>query len=213
MKKTILLILFLVFAAGCVQDVVPLGSVEVREYQGERLDSINNFRENSIKGPQYVNISDYTLKIDGLVNNTLLLSYDDVLNNFQHYSKIVHLYCVEGWDVNILWEGVLVKDLLNSAGVQDGANTVIFHAVDDYTTSHPLDYINDNNILLAFKMNGLTIPPERGYPFMLVAENKWGYKWIKWVDEITVSDNEDYKGFWESRGYSDTGNLDEYFLD
>ena len=65
--------------------------------------------------------------------------------------------------------------------------------------------LNNNQILLAYKMNNVTIPPERGFPFMLVAESKWGYKWIKWVTKIEVSNNTTYKGHWESRGYSDTG--------
>lgn len=192
--------------------MIPLGSSEVTAYEGERLDSVNAFRENSIKGLQYVDINEYNLTITGLVNNTLVLSYDGLLK-YQSYSKVVHLYCVEGWSVNILWEGILIKDLLEDAGVSENANTVIFHAVDGYTTSHPLNYIIDNNILLAYKMNGLTLPPERGYPFQLVAEDKWGYKWIKWVDGIIVSDDDEYEGFWESRGYSNTGDLDKYYLD
>jgi DMSO/TMAO reductase YedYZ molybdopterin-dependent catalytic subunit len=42
-----------------------------------------------------------------------------------------------------------------------------------------------------------------------VAEDKWGYKWIKWIDEIELSDNPDYHGYWEQRGYSNSGNLSE----
>ena len=61
-------------------------------------------------------------------------------------------------------------------------------------------------------MNGVTIPPERGFPFELVAESKLGYKWIKWITEIELSDDENYRGFWESRGYSDSANLDEDFF-
>lgn len=212
MKKIIILTL-LILIAGCVQsNVIPLGEVEVREYEGEQLGSVNNFRENSIKGVQYVNVSDYSLKVNGLVNESLSLTYKEVLD-YQSYSKVVTLYCVEGWNVKVLWEGVLVKDLLNDSGVLNSANTVIFSAVDGYTTSLPLNYIMENDILLAYKMNSLTLPPERGYPFQLVAEDKWGYKWIKWVDEITVSDNEDYEGFWESRGYSNTGDVNEYYFD
>ena len=93
------------------------------------------------------------------------------------------------------------------------ANTIIFKAYDDYTTSFPLNYTMDNNILLAFKMNNATLPAERGFPFQLVAESKWGYKWIKWVTEIELSDNPYYKGYWESRGYSNNGNLNESFFD
>jgi DMSO/TMAO reductase YedYZ molybdopterin-dependent catalytic subunit len=51
-------------------------------------------------------------------------------------------------------------------------------------------------------MNGVVIPPERGFPFQLVAESKYGYKWIKWITTIELSDNADYLGYWESRGYS-----------
>src|SRR3989304_1424257 len=174
---------------------------EVREYEGQDLSSISDFRENSIKGPQYINVSTYRLKITGLVNKTIEYTYDDVINGFQKYQKVVTLHCVEGWSVNILWEGFLLKDLLNEAGIDPKAVAVIFYAYDGYSTSHPLDYILNNDILIAYKMNDLVLPPERGFPFQLVAESKYGYKWIKWITEIELSDNADYKGFWESRGY------------
>jgi DMSO/TMAO reductase YedYZ molybdopterin-dependent catalytic subunit len=104
-----------------------------------------------------------------------------------------------------------VKDLLEETGIQPNAKTVIFYAYDGYSTSLPLDYIINNDIIMAYKMNNLVLPPERGYPLQLVAENKWGYKWIKWITKIEISDNETYKGYWESRGYSDSGNQNESF--
>jgi DMSO/TMAO reductase YedYZ molybdopterin-dependent catalytic subunit len=93
----------------------------------------------------------------------------------------------------------------------DNATTIIFHAYDGYTTSFPIRYITDNNIMMAYKMNDVIMPPERGYPFELVSEVKWGYKWIKWITEIELSDNVDYKGYWESRGYSNDGSLSSGF--
>ena len=201
-------IIFLLLIMGCTSS---LEGVEVREYQGEKLSSISAFRENSIKGAQHVNIEDYTLTIDGVVNKTIRLSYDEVLG-YDSYTKVVTLYCVEGWSAKILWEGVLVKELIETAGVLEEADTIIFHAYDGYTTSLPLDYVVGNNILLAYKMNGATLPPERGYPFQLVAEDKWGYKWIKWVTEIELSDDVNYRGFWESRGYSNEGDLSKNFF-
>jgi len=207
MLKYIFAILLALSACTQAPDVV-----EVREYQGEKLDSINAFRENSIKGPQNVDIASYTLQVDGMVNGIKSLSYEDVLQ-YPSHKKIVTLYCVEGWDATILWEGPYVKDILADAGIADGANTVIFHAADGYTTSLPLDYIIDNNIILAYKMNDATLIPERGYPFQVVAEDKWGYKWIKWVTEIEVSDDPDYRGFWEQRGYNNNGDLDGPKLD
>ena len=199
--------------AETADETKTLESVEIREYEGEDLSSINAFRENSIKGPQYIDAENYTLTVSGLVNNELQLTYDEVVNGYQNFEKVVTLNCVEGWSVTILWEGILVNDLIEAAGVDPNATTVIFYAYDGYSTSVPLDYIVDNNILIAYKMNNVTLPPERGFPFQLVAESKWGYKWIKWITAIELSDNEDYRGFWESRGYSNDGNLNKGFYD
>jgi len=183
-----------------------LEAVEVREYQGENLSSIDDFRENAIAGPQDVSVEDYRLEVTGLVEKPLSLTYDEVLDREQ-YSKVVTLYCVEGWDVKLLWEGVRVEDLLEEAGVKDDAVVVIFHAADDYTSSLTLDYIRENDIMLAHKMNGVTLPPERGFPFQLVAESKWGYKWVKWVTEIELSADADYRGYWEQYGYNNDGDV------
>lgn len=194
-------------------EVEILEGTEVREYKGENLSSINDFRENSIKGPQHVVIEDYQLEITGLAANPINYTYDEVINDFDKYRKVVRLNCVEGWAVNLLWEGVLVRDILEKADPLAEANTIIFHAYDGYTTSFPIEYIMENDILMAYKMNDVTLPPERGYPFQLVAESKWGYKWIKWITEIEFSNDPDYKGFWESRGYSNDADLDGSFFD
>ncbi len=188
------------------QNVIHLSGIEITWYKWEKLSSISDFIENSIKGPQYININKYKLKIDGLVDKKLSLAYNAVLSH-TGYSKVVTLNCVEGWSVKILWQGVLLKDLLNEAGIQSWSNTVIFYAYDGYSSSLPLQYIMDNNILLAYKMNGVVIPPARGFPFMVVAENKWWYKWVKWVTEIKVSNDPTFKGYWERAWYNQTGDL------
>ena len=223
MKRKSGVVLAVVFAilstvGGCGVDTsagetTELEPVEIREYEGENLSSINDFRENSIKGPQYVDVEGYQLEITGLVEGPRGYTYDEVIDVHQNYKKVVTLDCVEGWSVNILWEGVLVKDLLAEVKPLPDAQVVIFHAYDGYTTSLPLDYIMGNNIIMAYKMNEVTLPPERGFPFELVAESKWGYKWIKWITEIELSDDENYQGYWESRGYSNSGDLDKSFFD
>jgi DMSO/TMAO reductase YedYZ molybdopterin-dependent catalytic subunit len=134
-----------------------------------------------------------------------------LVNDFQSYEKVVTLYCVEGWDATILWEGILVRDIINQAVSSPDAKIVIFHAIDGYTTSLPLNYFYSKDIIMAHRMNEVTLPPERGFPFELVAEDKWGYKWIKWITKIELSADEDYQGFWEKRGYSNEGDLDKSF--
>jgi DMSO/TMAO reductase YedYZ molybdopterin-dependent catalytic subunit len=185
-------------------DPIPLDPAEVREYQGADLSAISEFRENSISGPQYINESEYRLTVTGLTDKTMTYSYAEVLAKYPHYSKVVTLNCVEGWDVTILWEGILVRDLLNDAGVDPRATTVIFTAHDGYTTSLPLEYLMTRDILMAYRMNNVTLPAERGYPFQLVAEDKWGYKWAKWIETIEVTEDSGYKGYWERRGFSNT---------
>ena len=188
-----------------------LEAIEIREYQGEKLGSVDDFRENSIKGPQYIDIATYRLQINGLIQNPASYTYDEVINNHKNYKKVVTINCVEGWSVAILWEGVLLRDLLEKAEPAPESKVVIFRAYDGYTTSLPIDYVMNHDILMAYKMNEITIPPERGFPFQLVAESKFGYKWIKWITGIELSDNVNYRGYWESRGYSNTADLDKGF--
>ena len=60
---------------------------------------------------------------------------------------------------------------------------------------------------MVYRMNNVTMPAERGYPFGLVAEDTWGYKWITWIEKIELTDDPGYRGSWEERGYSNSGNL------
>jgi DMSO/TMAO reductase YedYZ molybdopterin-dependent catalytic subunit len=188
-----------------------LAPVEIGSYQGQNLSSINDIKDNAIKGTQYINKNSYHLKITGLTNGEKDLTYDDILNH-QSYQKVVTLNCVEGWSATILWEGVLVRDLFDKTKIPPGSNTIIFKAADGYSTSFPLSYIYDKDIIMASKMNGVVIPPEKGFPFQLVAEDKWGYKWIKWITEIDISNDSNYQGTWESAGYSNSGDLNQSFL-
>ncbi len=186
------------------QETAKAKTVEIREYKGEKLDPISNFYENSIKGPQRVDLKAYRLKVGGLVAKPLSLTYDEVLARPAE-SRITIIHCVEGWDVKVLWEGVPLAALIDAAGAKTSANTVIFRSADGYSTSLPLAYIRQKNILLAFKMNGLTLPEARGFPFEVAAEDKWGYKWARWVTAIELSDNPNFRGYWESRGYNNNG--------
>jgi len=181
---------------------------ELREYEGTHLDPAVGPQDNSISGIQQIKEQDVQLSIDGLVNAPQRYSYVDV-TALQSEERLVRLDCVEGWNATILWQGVPMNTLLDAAGVQPEANTVIFHATDGYTTSLPLSEIQEKNQLLAYDANGIALPPEMGYPFIFVAEDKWGYKWARWVNRIELSSDESYQGFWESNGYSNEGNLSE----
>ena len=184
---------------------------EVTQYQNQALTPISSFigefLQTSIDGAQTVNQTSYRLTVSGLVNQTLEYTYDDAVNNFTARLQVVQILCVEGWSATVLWQGVSVSDLLNAAGVSPQANTLIFYGSDGYSSALPLSYVVQNNLMLAYKMNNVTLTADTGFPFILVAQNQYGYKWVKWVTEIDVSNNTGYLGYWESRGYSNNATI------
>lgn len=210
---TILLVIVVVGAVlgGWIWIDLPTGTTvvqgEIRVYNGQELDSINDFRNEAIKGNQYIDVSNYTLTVTGLVQHETVFTYNDVLNRYAHTKKVVTLHCVEGWEVTVLWEGVQVQDLLEEGGYNESAQVLILTAQDGYTTSLPLSYIINNDTMIAFKVNGLALLPNLGFPFQLVAEGKQGYKWIKWITKMEVSNDVNFRGFWESRGFDNDANL------
>ena len=219
-KILVIMILGAVVLSACSQiGIVPPGgdgnssatqdryaATEIRDYKGVRLDPSVGPRDNSIKGIQNVDINTYSLKVSGLVDKPISLSYDEVLA-LTSYEKLITLHCVEGWDATVLWKGVLLKDVIDLAAAKNTANTVIFHCVDGYTTSMPLKTILDKDMLLAYSSNGIALPPSLGFPFIVVAEDKLGYKWARWVSEIELSDNAYYQGYWEKNGYDNTADV------
>ncbi|MFC1965175.1 hypothetical protein ACFLWG_04175 [Chloroflexota bacterium] len=104
-KKTIigffiLAVVLAVFLLGVTKfgpntaEIEELESVEIREYEGEKLSSINDFRESSIKGAQAIDLESYHLDITGLVQNPGSSTYDEIINNQKSYKKVVRLNCV-----------------------------------------------------------------------------------------------------------------------
>ncbi|KNZ41078.1 hypothetical protein AKG39_14060 [Acetobacterium bakii] len=180
--------------------------MEIREYNGIRLDPSVGPRDNSISGIQQVDVNDYQLKVTGLVNNPVTFSYDQVLEK-ESFERLIILYCVEGWNARVLWKGVRIMDLIDDAGISEDAKVVIFHCADGYTTSIPLETIENKDMLLAYSSNGITLPESMGFPFIVVAEEKLGYKWARWVNEIELSNDVQYKGYWENLGYPNDANI------
>jgi DMSO/TMAO reductase YedYZ molybdopterin-dependent catalytic subunit len=179
---------------------------EITEYNGARLDPAIGPSDNSISGAQWIDIKNYRLGIGGLVENPLQLTYEEVLA-LEPYEKKITLYCVEGWNAAVLWKGARIMEMIDMSKAKAQANTVIFHCVDGYTTSLPLQTVKDRDLILAYSANGLDLPRELGYPFIVVAEDKLGYKWARWVRGIELSNNQNYRGFWELNGYNNEADV------
>jgi len=204
---TILMLVSLLVACG-QSYTPPPGETEATEYLGVKLTPINQQGNNAVKGTQQIDKDTYRLTVDGLVDNPLSLTYADLLS-FPMESRLATLHCVEGWSFIAKWTGPTLASIFEAAQVQPGATTVIFYTADvpGGFTSLDLPYIFDNNIIIALKDNDVTLPADRGFPFQVVAEGKYGYKWAKWVTRIELSDNESFRGYWESRGYSNNADI------
>ncbi len=185
-----------------------LPEVEAREYRGKKLAPLSQQGNNAIQGTQVIDRSTYRLTVTGLVERDLFMSYDELLA-LPAYAEEAYMPCVEGWGFDAKWTGFRVVDLLNLSGLKPDASYVVFYSSDGYSTGLSLDYLVANNILLAYGINDVTLPPERGFPFQLVARSRYGYKWGKWITEIEVVDKEE-RGYWESRGYSNSARVGEF---
>ena len=184
------------------------GEVEATEFQGVELTPISDQGNNALKGTQVIDRDTYRLVVDGLVETPLSLSYAD-LQAYDQESWLMDLNCVEGWSFTAKWTGPSLSAILDDAQVDSSAVIAIFHTDDvpEGYTSLDLNYILDNNILLAFRLNDITLPPERGFPFQVVAKSKYGYKWAKWVTRIELSSDADFRGYWERGGYNNDADV------
>lgn len=152
-----------------------------------------------------IDINNWTLTIDGHINNSLNFNYSNFTSQ-PSKEVLATLQCVEGPSGTALWKGVPVKDLLDLAEIKTGAVDVVFYAADEYSSSLTIEEASVDDVILAYEMNSEPLPVEQGFPVRVVAPNHQGYKWVQWVVRIEIV-NYDYIGFWESRGWSDDASI------
>lgn len=109
-----------------------------------------------------------------------------------------------------LWEGVLLTDLLEEAGVQDPTNSAhqfFSRSVDGFTCGFPLPLAYDGRTaMVALKMNGEPLPINHGFPARLVIAGLYGYvSATKWLEEISITDWEGVDGHWIPLGWGKEG--------
>jgi DMSO/TMAO reductase YedYZ molybdopterin-dependent catalytic subunit len=174
------------------------GDGEAVEFQGQKLTPLKAQRNNALSGTQHIDKESYLLTVDGLVDRPLTLTYAD-LQALTQVSRLNTLDCVEGWNFIAKWTGPGLADIFQRAGIQPEAKIAIFHTSDvpEGYSSLEVSYIQENDIIIALKINDLTLPDERGFPFQVVAQSKFGYKWAKWITRIELSSDTSFKGYWE----------------
>ncbi|MEP1125666.1 MAG: molybdopterin-dependent oxidoreductase [Ilumatobacter sp.] len=158
-----------------------------------------------------VSSDSWRLSIDGLVDNPIELTFADLLARDQ-VERHITLSCVSnpiGGDLvgNALWQGVLLKPLLEEAGLQAGAEQLVSRSVDGWTCGSPIEAIMDGrDAMLAFGMNGEPLPAQHGFPVRIVVPGLFGYvSATKWLTDIRLTRWEDFDGYWIPRGWSKLG--------
>ena len=154
-----------------------------------------------------VDIDTWSFTIEGKVDNPLRITYAELLAMPQ-VERVVTLCCVSnevGGNLigNAVWRGVMLRDLLDEAGVQPDAEQVFSTSIDGWTCGFPVAAAFDGrDAMIAIGMNGETLPLEHGYPARLVVPGLYGYvsatKWLQRI-ELTTWDKE---GYWVPRGWA-----------
>ncbi len=149
-------------------------------------------------------IKSYTFKVFGLVKNPLELSYEEMLK-MPAVELVADFHCVTRWSVkDIQWEGVPTKYILELAKPEEKAKFVMIHCLEGYTTNIPIEYLLEEDTILAYRMNGQVLPRRHGYPLRLVLPKLYAWKSAKYVWGIEFMEK-DKPGFWEQRGYNMRG--------
>jgi sulfite oxidase len=173
--------------------------------------------------PEPPNLSDWRLKLDGVVNQSLSLTMDDLLQ-FPRVEMVAVLECAGNgrkfyephlpgaqWAFgsvgNGRWAGVRFRDVLNKAGLKDSATEILLDGYDvplgtmpDFQRTVTVKKAMDPDTLLAFDMNGQPLSQEHGFPLRLIVPGWAGDSWVKWLHRIEVLDHE-FDGFWMKTAY------------
>jgi DMSO/TMAO reductase YedYZ molybdopterin-dependent catalytic subunit len=130
---------------------------------------------------------DWRLTIDGLVARPSSFSLAD-LKRHPSRSQITHQACEEGWSFIAEWTGVPLSQVLNVVGVRSEARYVVFFPFDHSWDSLDMADAWHPQTLLAYGLNGQELPTRHGAPVRLRVARQLGYKSVKYLSRITVTD-------------------------
>ncbi len=185
---------------------VGLGGIESWQTPANRF-----YRIDTSFSPPAIAPEDWTLRIHGMVDREITLTYADLLAH-RRSQMWMTLNCVSntvGGNLisNAWWSGVRIQDLLAEAGVKSGADAVKQTSDDGWTCGTPLSALTDDRgAMLAIAMNGHPLPIEHGFPVRTIVPGLYGYvSATKWVRELEVTTFDSFTAYWTERGWSALG--------
>ena len=155
-----------------------------------------------------VDLGEWRLKIGGMVDKEIELSYDDI-SALTQIERTITICCVSNeiggpYIGNATWQGVPLSELLDMVGVRAGAEQLFSRSIDGWTCGFPIDVARDGrDAMLAIGMNGEPLPLMHGFPARLIVPGIYGYvSATKWISEIEINRWSDAEGYWVPRGWA-----------
>jgi DMSO/TMAO reductase YedYZ molybdopterin-dependent catalytic subunit len=160
-----------------------------------------------ISVPQ-VDLAGWSLALRGMVGREVTLTYADILD-MPMVERYITISCVSnevggGLVGNAKWLGVPLRDIVDLAGVGEGAEQLVGRSVDGFTVGFPIEAVYDGReALLAIGMNGEPLPFEHGFPARLVVSGLYGYvSATKWLQDIELTTWDGFDAYWIPRGWA-----------
>ncbi len=152
------------------------------------------------KGLQTRGFADWRLIVDGMVARPAAFSLAE-LRGYPAHSQITHLACEEGWSFIAEWTGALLADVLNAVGILPRARYVVYFSLENgwWDSVDMADALHPQT-LVTYGMNGGELPPGHGGPLRLRVPRQLGYKSVKYITRLAVTDS--LKGFGKGLGSS-----------
>jgi DMSO/TMAO reductase YedYZ molybdopterin-dependent catalytic subunit len=176
----------------------PKAEVADRLPPGQR--QVSHFPVLDLGNRPRIRTGDWALRVDGAVHRPLSLDWQ-ALRSLPRVEVVADIHCVTRWSrLDVRWSGVAARSILEGAEPRADAVFAMLSCHDGYTTNLPLSVLLQDDVLLAYGVDGGALDIEHGGPVRLVVPSRYFWKSAKWVSRIELL-AQDRPGFWETRGY------------
>jgi DMSO/TMAO reductase YedYZ molybdopterin-dependent catalytic subunit len=153
-----------------------------------------------------VDLADWDFRVWGEVENPIALSWEE-LKQLPATEITVDIHCVTRWSrFDTSFRGVHWRELAKLVQPKPGAQFVVAHAEQGFTSNVPLEAIAADEALIAYEADGEPLTPDHGWPLRLVVPSRYFWKSAKWLRGIELLDH-DRPGFWERYGYNNNADF------
>ncbi len=173
--------------------ILTAGNPLAREFDRSAISTMTPVKHNPPKGEKYRQLFagefvDWRLTVEGMVARPGSFSLAD-LKSYPSQTQITHMACEEGWSFIAEWTGVPLRHVLDLVGVLPQAKYAVFIGLDRVWDSHDMHDAWHPQTLLAYEMNGEKLTMGHGAPLRLRVTRQLGYKNVKWLSRIVLTDN------------------------